>query len=740
MFNATTLFTLAGKLVLDSNEFNSSVNQAKGTFSGLGSSMDSTISKIKRGLIAITGGVTIGKLLQVGISFNSQIDSYEKNFGVLLQNTQRGIELTQQLKDKAMATPFNVTDLAGATQSLLAYGIAGEDVLGILDTLGDIALGDKTKLQSIATVFGQISMAGKLLTQDYKQLLGQGFNPLTYISKRTGESLAELQDRMSKGQISVEEVTQAFKDATSEGGQFYKGAEVGATTFEGRLSTLKGTWQEFIGQFTAPITQNLADKIFPALTDSLNAISAALFGVEEQSQKTRAELYGTDESGNEINPNANLETWYERLINTWTDGLPETDTIVSDYVDEFTRESNRVKQAMADALMDESNPLTEEQKQQYETGMADIEAMQARVAELLQKRRNGTITSEEQNELLDYLAKLNEYTNLLLSGGASAKEESPLERFINMLGDKGVGAIEAATNWIVNFINNWPTYQETLKGYIDTVLGWFGGIDGIIETIKTNWDSWMEKIKIGAIALIGGNSLLNAFKVIATFAGSTGPLGIALAAIVGHLAAAAAFSAVVGAEYQKYLDNLAIEQQRVNEGGGVAHVEEDGSVTVTPVEAIDREEKFDFSPGQRFVRWFRKNVLGLENTPESQMVTYGGLNVSGDYSDYAAHGLLVPPAIGEESASFVAQAVSSGVESAMTNGGMVNLSDFAAAAQSGIENATVNAEVTANFNINGYQFTQAVASDTNRTQNAFKARRSYGMGGSGKLRRASVLP
>jgi len=58
------------------------------------------------------------------------------------------------------------------------------------------------------------------------------------MSEKSGKSVAQLRDEMSKGKITVEDVTKAFEIATSEGGQFYKGMEEGAGTLSGKFSTL----------------------------------------------------------------------------------------------------------------------------------------------------------------------------------------------------------------------------------------------------------------------------------------------------------------------------------------------------------------------------------------------------------------------------------------------------------------------------------------------------------------------
>jgi tape measure domain-containing protein len=104
--------------------------------------------------------------------------------------------------------------------------------------LGDVSMGNGQTLQQLALVFGQITSAGRLMGQDVLQLINAGFNPLVQISKRTGESMLELKKRMESGGISSDEVAQAFKDATSQGGLF-EGmlAKVAATT-EGKISNL----------------------------------------------------------------------------------------------------------------------------------------------------------------------------------------------------------------------------------------------------------------------------------------------------------------------------------------------------------------------------------------------------------------------------------------------------------------------------------------------------------------------
>ena len=103
-------------------------------------------------------------------------------------------------------------------------------VVPTLKMLGDIAGADQNKLNGLALVFGQIQSTGRLMGQDLLQLINQGFNPLTEISKQTGMSVADLKKAMEKGAISADMVTLAFKSATSAGGLFYGNLEAQSQT------------------------------------------------------------------------------------------------------------------------------------------------------------------------------------------------------------------------------------------------------------------------------------------------------------------------------------------------------------------------------------------------------------------------------------------------------------------------------------------------------------------------------
>ena len=234
----------------------------------------SKMSGIMKG-IGAGGAAIFAGLGKVALDYNSQMESYTTNFATLLGSTEAAVKKVDELKKMAAATPFGMADLASATQTLLNFQVPAQKATTILQQLGDISLGNSEKLQSLATVFGQVSSAGKLTGQDLMQFINAGFNPLNEIAKKTGESMEQLRDRMSKGGISVQEVEQAFISATSAGGQFFNGMQAASQTMTGLFSTLKDNVTSLIGSVFQPLTDSIKTTLLPTAIGYISDLTTA---------------------------------------------------------------------------------------------------------------------------------------------------------------------------------------------------------------------------------------------------------------------------------------------------------------------------------------------------------------------------------------------------------------------------------------------------------------------------------
>ena len=185
-------------------------------------------------IVAISAG--IGAVTKLGM----ETEKTATAFRVLAGSEATSTKLLGELNKYADETVWNRPEIQEAAKTMMGFGVSTETVSKDLKMLGDVAMGDKNKLQSLALVFGQISSAGKLQGQDLLQLINAGYNPLLDISELTGKSVATLKDEMSKGAISADLVRKAFEKATGPGGKFNNMIDSMAKTVPGAFDQLKG--------------------------------------------------------------------------------------------------------------------------------------------------------------------------------------------------------------------------------------------------------------------------------------------------------------------------------------------------------------------------------------------------------------------------------------------------------------------------------------------------------------------
>ncbi len=248
-------------------------------YEGMASKVGSTVTSIVTTVAKIGAAVATATvaLAAVGVSYNTQIESYEASMGVLLGSTQAGIDKVAELADFAASTPFELTTLADATTSLLAYGVAAEDSTEIMSQLGDIALGDADKFDTLINAYGKMASSEKVSLEYINMMIESGFNPLNVIAEETGESMEELYDRISAGTLAYDEVVEAIEIATSEGGQFYDGMAVGASTTEGLMSTLKDSINSQLGSAFSSVSEKIKD-LLPVAIEFVNSLDTEAIG------------------------------------------------------------------------------------------------------------------------------------------------------------------------------------------------------------------------------------------------------------------------------------------------------------------------------------------------------------------------------------------------------------------------------------------------------------------------------
>lgn len=261
------------KLDKNAEKVDKQSNKLSGTFSKVGSVGAKTF-----GATALAvGGVAsaLGGLIGYGAKFNAEIEQYQTSFEVMTGSAEEASKLVEDLKKMGAETPFELSDLAQTTQLLMNYGFEAEEAKDRLKMLGDISQGSAEKMNRIAMAYGQMSSAGKVQLEDIKQMIEAGFNPLQEISESTGESMASLYDRISKGTISVDEITASMQRSTAEGGKYFQSMEKQSQTVNGQISTLQDNFKSLAGTLASGFSDTLATKILPGINDALQELNTA---------------------------------------------------------------------------------------------------------------------------------------------------------------------------------------------------------------------------------------------------------------------------------------------------------------------------------------------------------------------------------------------------------------------------------------------------------------------------------
>ncbi len=250
------------------------VNKLRG---GVGGVTDLIGSISPKTAVAAAGVAAIGKAVadmgSACVMSYAKIQDLQISFETLTGSVGLATDMLSQLKQYGNTTPYDTEGLAQAARLLLSYGMSVDSIMPTIKQLGDISMGDANKLNSMALAFAQMSASGRVCKEDLNQMINAGFNPLQQISEKTGESMGVLLDKVSAGAISVDEIKQAFAEATEEGGKFHNMAVNMSDSVSGKLSTLEDEWEG--------LKQAVGELIAPAVTTGIEALTNVVSGLAD---------------------------------------------------------------------------------------------------------------------------------------------------------------------------------------------------------------------------------------------------------------------------------------------------------------------------------------------------------------------------------------------------------------------------------------------------------------------------
>lgn len=243
------------------NSLNRSANTAGSGVSSMASQFAAASAKatVLANMLTSLGTKAVGLakgFVEMGISYNAQIEKYTTGFTNMLGSAQAAQEAMQAIQEDAARTPFDVASLTQANQLLISAGENAAYSRKVINALGDAVSatgGGNAELSRMAANLQQIANVGKAAAIDIKQFAYAGINIYQILADYTGKSVQEVQNMT----ISYDLLSQALIAASEEGGRYYNAMDTQSQTMNGRISTLKDNVSQLSGLMTGDLSSGI---------------------------------------------------------------------------------------------------------------------------------------------------------------------------------------------------------------------------------------------------------------------------------------------------------------------------------------------------------------------------------------------------------------------------------------------------------------------------------------------------
>ena len=392
------------------------------------------------------------RIVDLGKRVIQLADNYEQakiSFTTMLGSADKAESLLSKLSSFAKQTPFELTDVRENAKQLLAMGISADHIIPTMKALGDVSAGLGVPMERLALNYGQVITKGKLAGQELKDFTTAGVPLLDELSKNLGKSKTEVQDMISKGQISADMVTEAFRTMTSEGGRFADLMAKQSGTLSGMRSNFSDTLAgigEKIWLFLLPWLKESVDWISKLFAKPENAMEEEIERLDGSLRESQKVLNGAREELNKLNNDLRNGKISATDYNAEFDRLTG---IISVVEQDIAKTNAKIKEQ--NNLLDIATDIAQEHTETLQGLEWQQNAVGAQVQQLEEKYRQGLITEEEYLEQKKALWQ--EYWNLeqaIKEENEAHKKENDLYRMLQEWGMKAADIKATLANLRIN--------------------------------------------------------------------------------------------------------------------------------------------------------------------------------------------------------------------------------------------------------------------------------------------------
>lgn len=210
---------------------------------GIGAGLESALGAVApvatmaAGAIAAVGAAAAGAV-GWGAKLAADQEDLLVSFEVMLKSADAAKSMLADLSQFAAETPFETPEIAKAAKQLLSFGVAGDKVIDTLGVLGDVASGVGAPIGDLAGLLGKVKATGRLTGEVLQSFADRGVNLRAVLGKQFGKTAAEVEQMVSRSQVSFNDFAKALESLTSAGGTFENMMGRRSQTINGLISTL----------------------------------------------------------------------------------------------------------------------------------------------------------------------------------------------------------------------------------------------------------------------------------------------------------------------------------------------------------------------------------------------------------------------------------------------------------------------------------------------------------------------
>lgn len=192
------------------------------------------------GAVALTGIAAAGAGWAVKLAADNE--QLAISYRTLLGDAGAAQAMLEDMQAFALRTPFEFVDVAQAGKRMLAMGFNAQQIIPMLENVGDAIAalgGGKEQLDRVILALSQMQAKGKVSAQEMNQLAEQGIAGWEILANSMGKSVAEVMKLAENGVISS---TQAIPAIMAGMKEKYGGAMADQTnTIKAQFLNLKET-------------------------------------------------------------------------------------------------------------------------------------------------------------------------------------------------------------------------------------------------------------------------------------------------------------------------------------------------------------------------------------------------------------------------------------------------------------------------------------------------------------------